>query len=220
MIPALYAGPRLSLRPKEVLRLLDYPEDRALSARVQAALEEAIKEGRALASVRGSARSLDPAEAPKIGLKSIEADALVIGLVTIGPALEKRIQAHARSDQLLRALLLDAVGSAAAEEAADRMSAHFIGAETKEPTPIGCRLSPGYGSWSLDAQKQLFAQLSGQEIGVSLTPSCMMVPRKSISFALWLGAREKPAQGLAGCADCTLHNCRYRRTIRRPPHGS
>ena len=39
----------------------------------------------------------------------------------------------------------------------------------------------------------------------------MMVPRKSISFAMWLGARERPAAGLAGCIRCTLEHCRYRR---------
>jgi cobalamin-dependent methionine synthase I len=76
---------------------------------------------------------------------------------------------------------------------------------------VSCRLSPGYGRWTLRWQRELFARLPHHELGVELNESCLMLPRKSVSFAMWLGARERIAQGIAGCSDCTLGQCRYRR---------
>ena len=62
-----------------------------------------------------------------------------------------------------------------------------------------------------DAQRQLFSRLPAREVGVKLQPSLLMVPRKSISFAMWLGAEARPVAGLSGCARCHLEHCRYRR---------
>jgi len=78
------------------------------------------------------------------------------------------------------------------------------------PSALQCRLSPGYGRWSLQSQPSLFALLPHAELGIELLPSMLMVPRKSISFAMWLGATVRPTTGLAGCPSCGLERCRYR----------
>ncbi|MBW2523265.1 MAG: hypothetical protein JRI23_03780, partial [Deltaproteobacteria bacterium] len=119
---------------------------------------------------------------------------------------------------------LDAAGSAATEEAADLLGAIVAGSQAdKRDPPAGaqatagrvaalpCRVSPGYGRWGIEAQHRLFPLLPHDAVGVSLLPSCLMVPRKSISFAMWLGARGRIAEGLAGCSRCTLAQCRFRR---------
>jgi hypothetical protein len=46
------------------------------------------------------------------------------------------------------------------------------------------RFSPGYAKWDIKEQRFIFRILSAADIVVRLTESCMMVPRKSISFRI------------------------------------
>ncbi|MDH5706513.1 MAG: hypothetical protein OEZ45_10900, partial [Candidatus Aminicenantes bacterium] len=46
------------------------------------------------------------------------------------------------------------------------------------------RFSPGYGKWDIREQRYVFSVLPGESIGVRLTESCMMIPRKSVSFRI------------------------------------
>jgi len=105
-------------------------------------------------------------------------------ICTIGPRLEKEIENLTKKNELLRALVLDALGSEAAEEVAIE-SDQIIAAKAREmnlwPSK---RFSPGYGKWDIKEQRFVFSVLPGQKIGVSLKESCMMVPRKSISFRI------------------------------------
>jgi hypothetical protein len=120
-----------------------------------------------------------------------------------------------RDGDTVGALLLDAMGSAAVEEAADRLGAIITGVEVPpdyDAPAVSCRISPGYGLWPLEAQGPLFGHLPHAAIGVTLRPSLLMEPRKSISFAMWLGADARPIAGLSGCDRCLLTTCRYRRT--------
>jgi len=141
---------------------------------------------------------------------------LVLGLVTAGDGLERESAELARLGRSAEALLLDAAGSAAAEEAADRLCARVVGAAPalESPERVACRVSPGYGDWPLAAQPRLFDLLPHAEIGVELLPSLMMRPRKSISFAMWLDADGRPVPGLSGCGYCLLDRCAFR--IRSP----
>jgi cobalamin-dependent methionine synthase I len=130
--------------------------------------------------------------------------------VTVGEEIEAAVAAASRGGEPTRALILDAAGSAACEEAADRIGAVIVGIpEQADRRAIPCRFSPGYGDWSLADQPKLFALLPA-DLGVRLLPSMMMVPRKSVSFAMWLGGPPERAAG-RGCAACPLDTCRYRR---------
>ena len=164
---------------------------------------------------RGAFRSLPPARAEEVGLEAVEAERLVVGLVTAGPEIEERASALLREGESTRALLLDAAGSAAAEEAADLLGAIVAGQEHGQSAArVGCRVSPGYGPWPLQSQRLLFKTLPHLEVGVSLTRSLLMVPRKSISFAMWMGESGQPRRAPGGCESCGLESCRHRR--RRP----
>ena len=43
------------------------------------------------------------------------------------------------------------------------------------------RFSPGYGDWTLDAQKFFFEILPLEEMGVRLHESMLMIPEKSVT---------------------------------------
>lgn len=217
MSPPAFLGLEPPLEREAVLRCLDYPADREPSGRVAALLDEVLDEARALLAARGGWCPLALDRCAEIGLSALPARGLALGLVTVGPALEARVTALQAGGALTRALILDACGSAAAEEAADLLSAHLLGelGMVLDPgapagTP-GCRLSPGYRGWGLGNQPALLAMLGADRIGVSLSPGLMMQPRKSISFAMWLGATQRPVAGLAGCRACGLRRCRYLR---------
>ena len=119
-------------------------------------------------------------------------------------------------------------GSAAAEEAADRISAAHApwreaGPATAPPDEAAraapqrspAASAPATGSGRSRRRRRSSPACRTREIGVQLESSLLMVPRKSVSFAMWLGADARPLAGLSGCARCELESCRYRR-VRGP----
>jgi hypothetical protein len=183
--------------------------------RLEPLLKAVLREARELAAARGTFRKLPVSSADEVGLREERAEGLVLGLVTVGDQIERRVTELLGRGEASRALFLDAAGSAAAEEAARRLSVQILGGKTGAADDVACRISPGYGRWPLAAQNALFARLPHDALGVSLNSSMMMVPRKSISFALWIGAERAPRSGLSGCDTCGLPQCRYRRSAER-----
>ncbi len=112
------------------------------------------------------------------------AEKVALCICTIGQNLEKEVQNLTQKNELLRALILDALGSEAVEEVA--IQADKILAEKAREMNLwpSKRFSPGYGKWDITQQRFIFNILPGQDIGVSLRESCMMVPQKSISFRI------------------------------------
>ncbi len=197
----------IGLRRDDVIHFLGYGRGTAPAPRVEEALAPALEEARALARPRGVHRVAPAGCAGALGLEPRGERALALGLVTIGSALEARVTDLLARGESTRALLLDAAGSAAAEEAAEALERLLVGERPSR------RFSPGYGAWPVTAQSALFGLLPHDEIGVTLLPSCLMTPRKSVSFALWLGADEGAAPGEepARCETCGLVSCRDRR---------
>jgi hypothetical protein len=74
------------------------------------------------------------------------------------------------------------------------------------------RFSPGYCGWHVTGQKKLFAALHPEEIDITLTPSCLMKPLKSISGVIIAGDMEifRFDDSFAFCAECSTHVCRER----------
>lgn len=212
---------------EDVLGVLGYPPGFAPAPGVERLLEPLLSEARALVAPRGAWLRLAPERAAEVGLEPRRADALVIGLVTVGGALEAAAAARLACGEATASLVLEACGSAAVEEAADRLGVSIVlrvdsdrwllcGLDDfyRRPPRIGCRVSPGYARWPLTAQRVLLARLPHRELDVRLERSCLMVPRKSISFAMWLGADAEPAAGLSSCPRCALADCPFRRAPR------
>ena len=110
-------------------------------------------------------------------------------LCTIGKELED-YAAKVSSEDILYALALDGVGSAATEALANsacaeiEMNAKESGQESTIP------LSPGMEGWSVEVgQPEIFALWSEDELVINLTSSGMMLPRKSLSMVLGIGER-------------------------------
>ena len=133
----------------------------------------------------------------------------IIVLCTVGEALERRAAEVSKEDAVY-GLALDGVGSAGVEGLANAACALFEEEATDKDCQVTIPLSPGMVGWPVEqGQPQIFDLLDADEIGVRLTESMMMVPRKSLSFVLGIG-RELIAGGRT-CDYCSLkETCRYR----------
>ena len=106
---------------------------------------------------------------------------LVCGTLGTGfDALLRRVSVKSAADTLV----LQAVGTAAIEEWMDCVE-NEIRAELAPGETLVRRYSPGYGDFSLDAQRELLGMLdSPRKVGVSLTDTLLMAPSKSVSAVI------------------------------------
>jgi hypothetical protein len=151
-----------------------------------ALIDEAFAEAADLVDARAVLR-FSPAGLP--GSAHIPPHAPLVAVVcTIGPALEARVAELAAAGRSASAAVLDAVGSAAAEEVADASNRLVCRQAISDGMRPQRRRSPGYGRWDIGEQRALHAFVAPVELGVLLTAHCMMVPRKSVSYVVRLDA--------------------------------
>lgn len=204
----------LALDPAAARRFLGYGRkgrpSRAVESRLAALWDEAL----ALLRPRGAWRLVEQAVAEETGMPR-PSEKVAAGLCTIGAELETEAARRAEAGAPLDALILDAAGSAATEAAADALNFLICEEAGKLGRYAAPRVSPGYGKWPVAFQAELLALLPAAELGVALTPGLMMVPRKSVSFAVNL---LKVAPRGRGCRDrcrrCGLPNCPYSESSR------
>lgn len=99
-------------------------------------------------------------------------------VLTIGQAFDEAIDS---TGDMLEKYLLDEIGNMALREARSQIEHHLR--STFALDKISCMAPGSLEDWPLEQQNPLFALLSGVEstIGVTLTKSCLMLPRKTIS---------------------------------------
>jgi hypothetical protein len=140
-----------------------------------------------------------------------EAKELAAVVCTIGPQLEKQVTKYFDRNKPLEALLLDGIGSAAVdsliEEVCKLMTAKALSKGYQASSPI----SPGMPGLPITEQWQLMKMVPAREIGVSLTSSGVMVPRKSASMVIGIGPQMRTWSRAEVCTRCSLkRTCPYR----------
>ena len=131
--------------------------------------------------------------------------------VTLGAPLDMRIRRTEAVD-MARAVVLDSAANVAVEEAAWQAEDEMRMELSASGLYLTGRYSPGYGDYPISVQKELLRLTdAGRKIGLSVTPSHIMTPRKSITAVL--GAAKIPVKGhLAGCRHCVLQKtCLFRK---------
>lgn len=107
-----------------------------------------------------------------------------------------------------RALVLDAIGTAAAEAFCDALCDRW------REEYAGCflrpRFSPGYGDLPLSLQRPLLSCLdSSRKAGITLTDTLLMIPQKSVSAIVGIGRTGCTAR-FHDCALCDKPECAFR----------
>jgi Vitamin B12 dependent methionine synthase, activation domain len=124
-------------------------------------------------------------------------------IITAGPELEREAAAQ---DDLLRQYYLEEIANLALERAAAWLASHI---EARTGVSGLSNLSPGsLADWPITEQPKLFALFGDAErlIGVRLTDSLLMMPRKSISGVLF-----PSEEGFVACQLCDRENCQGRK---------
>lgn len=133
---------------------------------------------------------------------------LYLALCTIGPGLEKRV-AELMAKDMMRAMALDGAGTAAIGEVSQLIRDRIIASAEKAGLTAGMRANPGQEGWPIEQQRTFFNLVPAERIGVSLTESCLMLPRKSVSFAI--GCGENMCADNVPCDFCSKRDrCQWR----------
>ncbi len=128
---------------------------------------------------------------------------------TLGAEAEALMRRTQVEDMAL-AVVMDACASAAIESVCDSLCADL--AAGFAPRYLTDRFSPGYGDMPLDQQRELCRVLDvGRRIGVTLTPSGLMLPQKSVTALIGVADTPRPKRA-RGCGGCAMgENCIYRK---------
>ena len=120
-------------------------------------------------------------------------------IITVGPELERAASAQ---DDLLKQYYLEETANIALESAADWLSGQL---EARYGVTGLANMSPGsLEDWPITEQTKLFSIFGDTEkaVGVRLTDSMLMLPRKSISGILF-----PSEEGFVACQLCEREHC-------------
>lgn len=109
------------------------------------------------------------------------AEAVYVVALTLGDALERRVDVFFEKRWLLEGLFLDTAGWAAIEILMREVRRHLSAEERSSGRVVTHRLAPGYQDWLLDEQSVLFRVFGDVPVPVRVTESAWMLPRKSVS---------------------------------------
>jgi len=137
--------------------------------------------------------------------------AVGVAICTVGNAMEERARELFDAHDFPLAVMLDSVGSAAAECLAEYVNDLLCQVAIPEGQKVTNRVSPGYAGWEVAEQASLFTLCPGDPVGVKLNEFCVMTPVKSISFLVGIGPEARVDHYFTQCRRCWMKDCAYRR---------
>lgn len=186
-----YGGADAPITEKEYRKYLGIRPGTCADPRLEALIADCLREVREHLRVRGCRRICDvtvtEGDAPTVslGFAEVQSSALaknllgcrraVVFAATAGAEIDRLIAKYGRTSTS-RAVVIDAISSAAAEGAAEAACR----AAEKEFGKLRPRFSPGFGDLPLSLQADLlFYTDAGRRAGIRLTETMMLVPSKS-----------------------------------------
>ena len=199
-----------------MLRHLGYKPSSRMDSRVKNLIDEAIERAKQLAEPAAiyliDTISKLSADEVKLGcgiiIQSKPVARVMRGCVkavifaaTIGPAAENEA-ARIMNGNPAEAVTLDSAAGEAAEGAVEYLHKSIQIHSHRANLHLTPRFSPGYGDWPLEAQRDIFACLKPERIGISLNQAYMMIPRKSVSGISGIGPIPGIRTGASPCKQC------------------
>ena len=136
-------------------------------------------------------------------------DSLFVFVCTAGKTISDMSARSLKGEDPVLGYIFDILGSTIAEAATDRMQNILKDEIEKEGLKITNRYSPGYCHWSVSDQQKLFSLFDRIAGEVTLTPSGLMKPAKSVSGIIGIGPDVKYRE--YQCELCSSKNCVYRK---------
>lgn len=207
----------------EIYRYLGYPRDRAPAPQMAERIGRVVAEARLSLRPRGAyavysvtsrtARSLalgGVAISGHIGEFLEDAERVAVFVVTVGAEISHLAEAAAKNGDAFSAWVMDATGSWAAEGAAEALMGR-VRRHLRDGEELTLRYSPGYCGMDIGQQRVLFQLVEAEAVGVTLMPSMLMYPLKSISGLVGLAPREAVSRYRSPCEVCGRDGCHMRR---------
>ena len=224
----VYHAPLLQIDPKETRRYAGLMKAKDFDEQM---ILDACEDGLLLAEPRGIWTLYDydcksqtvAAEPPfhiegeKIGAHLAGCDKVILLSATVGEAIEDEVTARFQRGEYASSVLLDAAATTAVEQIADGMEKAIAPQMAREGYGMRWRFSPGYGDWPLEQQPELIRTSRAESIGVHLSSSLMLVPRKSVTAIIGLyniRADAEEQQSPQGCAACNKLDGPSRKVLR------
>lgn len=128
---------------------------------------------------------------------------------TAGTLFQQWQESRAIASDPMTGYLVDCIGTRIAEATADRMQNDLEKACLMQGLTITNRYSPGYCGWDVTEQQALFSLLPENPCGIRLNASGLMIPVKSVSGVIGIGATVRKKD--YGCRLCRLAGCFLRK---------
>ena len=136
----------------------------------------------------------------------------VVGVVTIGPALERKVRELQSVGENMMSYLLDSAGVVALGVASEALRCLAEEAAEELGWGVSPSLSPGsLVGWPLRGQHELCGLLPLEQIGVRLTNHAVLEPHKSASGLIGLGPDYESTRVGSVCKYCALQKTCWRR---------
>jgi hypothetical protein len=207
----------------EIYPYLGYPRDSSPGASIAGQVKRLVEESVLCLEPRGTFSIYQVIERKKRSLSVGEvtirgniaeymeyADRVAVFVVTIGDRISQRATSTRQGGDALAAWVVDALGSWAAEAAADALMER-IGRHLRKDEALTLRYSPGYCGMEMSQQLKLFGLVKADSVGIKLLPSLLMHPLKSISGLAGMGPKEAISTYRSACDRCPQDGCHMRR---------
>lgn len=128
----------------------------------------------------------------------IEDSAIVLMYaVTLGEAVEKEIDKLFMDKEITRGLALDSAVAVATANYTKQLADTLDEASADKGYKAVWAMSPGTGDWPAAQTANIAQAVHAEQIGVSLLPSGMLMPRKTVAGMIGLNFAEA-----GGCSSC------------------
>lgn len=134
------------------------------------------------------------------------AEHLIVGVCTAGEAIGQAAVAAKQNGSLMRAMFYELFGAYVVGTVRQRMVEMFEQEIKSRGLHISTMLSPGESTWPVEQQAVLFTLVDASQIGVSLSPTMMMKPMKSLSLVMGFGRNPLGSEGATNCDFCTMRD--------------
>ena len=145
---------------------------------------------------------------------------IILFAATIGIEIDRLIAKYSRISAV-KALFFQAIGAERIESLCDAFCKEMRAEAEMKGLFLRPRFSPGYGDLPIAEQPKFFALLDmTRRIGVSLTPTTIMVPRKSVTAIMGIARTPQPHRP-PDCEHCLMfRTCPFRKAGRRCREGA
>ncbi|KAB3532542.1 hypothetical protein F8154_11755 [Alkaliphilus pronyensis] len=129
---------------------------------------------------------------------------------TLGIDFERAIIYNSKIN-ITKALILDACGTALIEGVLDEIEMELLNSSITKDLQLTGRYSPGYGDFPIESQRDMALLLNTERcIGVTVSPSHILIPRKSVTAVIGLYKDKAISCFKTGCKSCNISNCEYK----------